>query len=257
MQLVTGADIEARLHVGDIAAYPLLSCSVDAAVDDLKASPMYDRIDHLAVRRRDDGPVIGVLRNFGALPGGSVREHARPLSDTDLVAVDTPLSVYADSAAEHPFRLVLGRNGIEGAVTPSDLNKVPTQLLVFGIITVLEAALLNAIRRSPTSEEAAVRLLPERERDELIDRQERLNRAGLDLDLLDSTDFGQKVRIANGLRIADADYRRLDRIRDRLRNRVAHGRPLVEGPDDVSTLAASLRDARSITTALHDQAHTR
>jgi hypothetical protein len=239
--------IDERLQVADIAAFPLLSYSTNVAVKDLHSSQRLTAIDHVAVTRGKGGPVIGVL-DLRAYRDGRVGDHARPLTDEVLVAADAPLFDYVRTAAQHPFRLVLTKDGIRGAVTPSDLNKLPVRVLAFEVVAALEQALVRLLLRAGVDDANVERVLRPDETSDVRDLQDKLARDGLDLDLVDCTDFGQKMRLADSAKALEpGEYQQLDRIRHALRNRVAHGQPLVEAAGEVGGLADRLTEARRLT----------
>jgi len=82
-----------------------------------------------------------------ALTADTCGDCAETVCLEEVVAKSTPLRDCLDSVVEHERVFVLGRSGIEEIITRADLEKQPVRLLLFGVVSALEMAMLDLIRQ--------------------------------------------------------------------------------------------------------------
>ncbi len=80
-------------------------------------------------------------------PGAEIREAVRPLSGSVLIDSRANLLELLDRFRnEHTFLLVVGSGGLDGIVTPSDMNKQAGRTHLFLHVSALEVALAARLR---------------------------------------------------------------------------------------------------------------
>ena len=99
-----------------------------------------------------DGGIIGYVR-ADETRGGKVEDSYKCFSIDEIVSSDTPLKDCIQRVCEVGRFFVLGPNGIEGIVTVADLRKPPVCLMIFGVVSSLETALLAWICKKYPREE--------------------------------------------------------------------------------------------------------
>jgi predicted transcriptional regulator len=136
--------LETGLRVGQIAQFNVMTCAPDQNAGDVLANPALADFDQIPVRHRSR--VVGVLER-GRLLAGTVRESMRLLDDSVLVSSDEPLTKFVPLLKKSSYRLVLVGTEIKGIVTRSDIGKAPVRLLAFTLVSHLETAMTELIRR--------------------------------------------------------------------------------------------------------------
>lgn len=121
------------LHVVDEAAPATATAEALAALG----------FDECGVRRAGG---VHEIAQREALQAGAVGSHAKVVPLSRIVAPSTPLWACIDRLAELPSVFVLGHSGLQGIVAASDLNKPPARLLMFGLISMIEMAMLDVVR---------------------------------------------------------------------------------------------------------------
>lgn len=130
------------------------------------------------------------------------------------------------------FRLIVEGDRFVGLVTQSDLLKLPARMLLFGVITHLEACLREVVKREVAESEWR-RLLSPKHRTELNSNLKRLRAAKLDPQPIELTHFSDLRGMLSLGRNLPADLAaNMERI-GRLRNGVAHGRTYISSRHNV------------------------
>jgi len=94
-------------------------------------------------------------------PTDEVRSVVRPLTGSVLMDSSASLVTLLDRFRdEHRFMLVVGGHGLEGIVTPSDMNKQAGRVHLFMQISALEMALSDRIRAADYLDHELLALLP-------------------------------------------------------------------------------------------------
>ena len=108
-----------------------------------------DRYSYFPVKD-DTGNVLGLLRAEewfdGEAPSCPVGEVYEPLSEQHLIGERESIISFASKADETPVRIVVGRQGMSGLVTISDLQKLPVRAALFALVTGLELAMYQRIK---------------------------------------------------------------------------------------------------------------
>ena len=206
----------------------------------------------------DDDEIIGLFRTRRRdknppTAGQVVKTLMDPLSPRNLIGGDGTILDFLREVDDRPYRLVVSGNGISGLVTWSDLQKLPVRTALFGLITGLELEMTRAIRRWPRSGDAwleDLNLAARKRVDELIQRS-RSNDS--EVDSLLFTTFWDKVNI---LRSIDdpvvwtgsrrQNKKQLRKIKDFLRDPIAHARDYAASREEVKRLQAMIRSLLSL-----------
>lgn len=136
-----------------LVAEPLEVAGADEPAGEVAARLAAKGFDECGVVR--SRRVEAVVRRDRLAGGGTAGDHAEPVPLGRVVAGSTPLWACMRRVAEHGSVYVLsdrpGTQGITGGlgsiVTRADLDKQPARMLMFGLISVLEMAMLALIRR--------------------------------------------------------------------------------------------------------------
>jgi len=217
----TIAALETGLRVSHIATFKLKTCSPAQKASEVLADPLLKDFDQIPVRRTAN--VVGVLER-SAMPFGTVQESMLPLDDSLLVSADQPITKFVALLSRRPYRLVLVGTELIGIVTRSDIAKPPVRLLAFTLISHLETAITEVIRKHfPTDDTWLKHLDPDR-RKKLSGRMKRRRAQNLVLPMIDLADLSDKKCLITRLCSLDAaEDRELTEI-VYLRNAVAHSR---------------------------------
>jgi len=186
---------------------------------------------------RDDGKerVLRYVR-VEALTSGTCGDCAELVRLDEVVAKATPLHDCLASVVGHGRVFVLGQRGIEEIITRADLEKQPVRLLLFGVISALEMAMLDLIRQSFPNGAWEARLSEERLRKAREVLQECMAR-NEEIDLTDCLQICDKVKVLLALEGLTAKWgfdsksearKFFDRIQ-RLRDRLAHAQDPASG----------------------------
>lgn len=192
---------------------------------------------------RIHGDVVAVVRQQGR---GFAYLHFDELQDVDdapqlrmfrqgqVVPTDAPLADVFEVLSRHDFCFVQQFGEVVGAVTRGDMGKPVVRMWLFGILTIVEMALTERIRRgfphgtwraflTPARQAKAEQLLAERQR------------MGQRADLVDCLQFGDKGSIlladagflaAFGFANRSAAKARMQHLQS-LRNNLAHAQDIV------------------------------
>jgi len=233
--------------IEDLRRFLDLSLTAETICENLVPSPaavpasaLREELEHrgydVAVLEDPESQRVHRYVRVEALSKGTCGDCAEPIPLEGTVAKATSLRDCLGPVVELGRVFVLGRKGVEAIITPADLEKQPVRLLLFGVISTLEMAMLGLIRvRFPEEtwseclsgdrlEKAREILRDRRQRNEGIDLAECLQICDKVAVLLKSTPvwedwgFGSKSE-------ARKFFNRLQRLRDKL----AHGHDLALG----------------------------
>jgi hypothetical protein len=184
-----------RLFVEGFSATDIAEdlCSFDAErpAGEVRAVMEAHRFDLAGIRR--DGFVAGYA--IGAeLEGGTCGDYLHPFEPDDLVAGTAPLAATIRSLDVNGRCFVSVLDRVSAIVTFTDLEKAPVRMWLFGMITILEMRLTDAIRQRIPEPEWLSMLSPERRAATEALRAER-RRIGHDVGLLECLQLGDKSRI--------------------------------------------------------------
>ena len=87
-----------------------------------------------------------------------------PLSESNLIGADASILSFVRDADVQSFRLVVSGREISGLVSLFDLQRLPVRAALFAMVTSLEIAMTNAIRREEGSARGWIDRLPQKRR---------------------------------------------------------------------------------------------
>lgn len=206
----------------------------------------------------DDGEIIGLFRTrrpANSLPTEweVVETLMDRLSPQNLIGGDGTILDFVREVDDRPYRLVVSGNGISGLVTWSDLQKLPVRTALFGLITGLELEMTRAIRRWCPSGDAWLEDLGCDARNRVDERIQRGRTNDSGVDSLLFTTFWDKVKILRSIDDPAAwtgprrqNKKQLRKIKDFLRDPIAHARDYAASREEVKQLQAMIRSLLSL-----------
>ncbi len=233
------SDLRSALGAGILARTifePLQCCPVDASAHEIGGILKERGFDVAGVQTVQNGPVIGFVKRE-TLRGGSVKEHASPMSAEHLISDATPLGELLTVLRAKERIFVLVGTEVKGIVTRADLNKPQVRVYLFGLMSLLEMHLRFWVRRSYDGDSWKENL--KKDRIEAANKLQTARRArNEEITLLDCLQFCDKrelllartdLRTKLGLHSKKQANYLLQRAED-LRNRLAHSQlDLVQG----------------------------
>ena len=242
--------IEEGLTVGLIATFDPRVCGLG---DDLRAT-----IDRADLRQFDYVPVKDGDRTVGLLHrtaheesgSGSVGNAMEPLHGGMLISSDSGILSYVEGADEHPCRLVLYGDRLDGIVTLSDLQKLAVRPALFLLVNHVELLMADWIRGQGLPEEKVLSRLPEERKARTEREWNRLRKRNLSIDKLTATQFCDKRHLllelgfVSGQGQRAAASRELDDVEQLLRNPVAHAGEFAPDRESALGVVSIVRTAR-------------
>jgi hypothetical protein len=217
------------------------------------ASQNQDKFDFMPVLQGGDGNdhIVGIVQLDGyfeaAAPDMLVSDALLPLHEAHLIGADASILSFIVEANTRPFRLLVSDQGVIGLVSLSDLQKLPVRAALFGLVTALEMAMVDAIRACDPKGEKWPAYISTSRRDDLASRIEKARRDGELVDELLFTEFCEKRDILRKLNPANiteqrpADFeRKLKRI-ELLRNKLAHANDYAASRQKAAEVCATVR----------------
>ena len=224
---------EREISVRHIAEFDLEFA--DAADDGEKVEKQMAEEDFDVMPVRADGEVVGYVVR-AELRGGSCLEQVRQITVDDLVSDSTPLMVVLELLGRRQWLFVLQENKVVGIVTVADVRKPPVQMYLFGLLIILELKLTRLIKHYWRQEgEWSSFLSPKRlsaANERLVDRQRRNEGLRL-IDCLTMADKREIIEetpaVLEGLSMSKAQFRKLLKLAEDVRNQLAHAQDFLEG----------------------------
>lgn len=194
-------------------------------------------------------PVVNGSAIVGVLPahelrlrehnGGAVKKYMNYLDEKYLIGADASILEFIRDADSHPFRFLVKGRKVSGLVSLSDLQNLPVRAALFAMITQLEMALANLIKRTYPGDEW-IDLLAETRQEKLRDEMEKARSDRNQVEPMRYAQLPDKNHIAVSILVRQGKVknkleRELRRV-DRLRNQLAHA----------NIFAASRKDARQV-----------
>lgn len=108
--------------------------------------------ERLTTRRFDQAPVtqdgrlVGWVSTSTLKAANNVKSVLRPLSRSALVSGQSPISQVLELLAKDGFVFVVGEGGIDGFVTPSDLDRHAVRSHFYLLVAGIELLLAEAVR---------------------------------------------------------------------------------------------------------------
>jgi CBS domain-containing protein len=221
------SSVEEGLTVGLISTFDLRCCNVDDDLKDVVSHQELREFDYVPVKEGNE--IIGLLHRVTHDTEdvtGRVRDVMCPLRGDLIVSADTGILSYIQGADERPCRLVLRGSRLDGIVTLSDLQRLPTRPALFLLVTHVELLMAQWVRLSRgSSEERILPVLSSKRRKAVKEKWTRLQRNDLALDVLSATEFKDKrtLLLCSELPFGDAAAAETDlEVVEDLRLSVAH-----------------------------------
>lgn len=171
-----------------------------------------------------------------------IRDVVRPLSSNVLIDSRANLLELLDRfRANHTFLLVVGSGGLDGIVTPSDMNKQAGRTHLFMHVSALELALADRLRMAERSEEDVLLLLSAERAGKVRSRLRRQQESDQAADLVATLDFQDLLLVERELGTSDLrSLLNIDQIEglSEFRNRVMHSvlHPAGDDPERLDEL---------------------
>jgi len=208
--------LETGFTVASIASSPLTTCGPDDNPEDVLKREHWKDFDAIPVK--DEGRIVAVIeRGTG---------QKRVLDSSILVSASQPLREFlaTPGLAEDGYRLVLSGSEIDGVVTPSDLLRLPVRVFAFALLARIEPTMIDVLQERNLSMGEWIPWLSERRQREIVNRERRMSANRLNPDMIEFTQFGEKVEILLKLDlISETTAEAAGRLTD-LRNQIAHQR---------------------------------
>lgn len=128
-------------------------------------TPIFPISAHQPAALAERAGADGILRRSDlsqAQADEPIERFVRPLASDVLIEAKASLSELIKRFRVQPFMFVVGGGGLEGVVTPSDLNKQAGRTQLFMQVCALELALADIVRSSARSKDQLLALLPEK-----------------------------------------------------------------------------------------------
>lgn len=130
------------------------TCLPHEALSDVVERHRADAFDFLpvmGVETRGGETIAGVLEVTPFFrevpPKQSVRDCMQLLCEQHLIGADASILTFIRDADRHPFRFVVSGREINGLVSVSDLQRLPVRAALFAMVTQLEMAMADVVRR--------------------------------------------------------------------------------------------------------------
>ena len=163
-----------------------------------------------AIARLDDGnfdqaPVVDDHRPVGFVltrfvrdrATSTIREVMTPLGQGNIVSADAPVGSLLDWIVEPGFLFVVDGLAVTGFITVSDFNKQPVRGYLYLQLASLETNLAELARRlHGERQDGLLAYLSGNARSQVLRRQQRDRRDGLDTDLIAYLDFGHLLTLS-------------------------------------------------------------
>lgn len=172
----------------------LVSCELGTPMSEVFEDPRFGDFDFLPVVENES--IVGLLTKEGN-GEGTVADIFRPLHPAFLLTETSPIFRFIERVDYEPCCLIVGAHGISGMATASDLQKLPVQVALFGLIAQFEHLISEHLRRSlPDKQDKfhSVLGLFDRQTARSLERLFRKNDANnLTLDWVTPLSLGQKL----------------------------------------------------------------
>lgn len=265
------AEIASAIHVRHIQT-PMETARVFT-----RATRAGEVLAHMEAHQYDASPVFpdhvddGAMGPFGpngtltkaevqCLPSdGEIRSAVRPLTGSALIDGNASLVKLLERFREkHRFMMVVGGRGLEGIVTPSDMNKQAGRTHLFVQVSALEMALSDRVRAENWPDEETLRRLPQERARRAKSRLRVKREVDEAADLVAALDLEDLLRLAgasNGLDDFSAlDARQIEGLAT-FRNKVVHA--VLDPAGDADDRLEQLLTQTALITTLLDSLQSR
>lgn len=195
------------------------------------------------------GAIVGLVELAKLTPEdalvGPIEDYMQPLSETNLIGADAGILAFVAEADRHPCKLVISGNQIAGLVSLSDLQKLPVRAALFALVTCLEMAMAEAIRRDCALPDLWKSRL-NRRRQEKLQLEINRSRAGdAWVDDLLFTQFADKMQIIRespAFGQSKTDFTAELEQAQRLRNGLAHANEYASSRERAAEVCVTVRN---------------
>lgn len=219
----------------------LQTCNASDDAAEVAARPDLADFDHIPVCL-NDRQIIGVFDRKREGLAGKVERNFRPLDDASLIGDRAPVFTFIERVPKQRCCIVVGESGISGMVTASDLQKLPVQVALFGLLAQFEALISMLLRGSlddPQDKYQSVLSFLPRDQAKKACLDKKINDAkNLSIDWISPLSLGSKLRALRELRPELMDWQQADRVKA-LRDSVAHGKPFAQTYELIDELASA------------------
>jgi hypothetical protein len=172
-------------------AEPLVSFDAPTAAAEALGVMAAQDFDVVGVRR--GGLVVGYAER-GTLAEGTCAEQLQPLDDAAVISDDAPLADVVLGLGRSPRLFVRILGAVNGIVTPSDLQKPPVRMWLFGMITLVEMRMGRLVEQMCEGDSWR-QFLSEGRLRKASDLLEERRRRSQNLRLIDCLQFSDKAQI--------------------------------------------------------------
>lgn len=210
-------------------ANELFTCKATDVAQEVDARPELADFDHIPVKQ--DGQIAGIFdRNQKGL-SGRVADNFRPLDAAYLIGDRAPVFTFIERVPHQRCCIVVGERGIVGMVTASDLQKLPVQVALFGLLAQFEALVTELLRRSLGDPEAkyesVLGLLSKGQAKHVRRHKQRNDAKNLSIDWISPLSLGDKLHALEAKQPHLMDWHQARQVKD-LRDSVAHGKEFAQ-----------------------------
>lgn len=232
----------------------LRTCHVDDLVDSVVENAALVEFDFIPVLEED--ATVGIFDKRAASERSSrrVSESFRRLHPDYLISTEASVFQFIEIADQERCCFLVGPTAITGLVTVSDLQKLPVQAALFGLVVHFEHVVADKLRQAfPNDQAKGVLAHLDREARRNAERQkERMDKENLSLDWITPLSFSNKL---DALRSVDPDaienWEALQEVKE-LRNNLAHGNEFAATYELIGKLINSKRSLQQLTRELSE-----
>lgn len=178
------------------------------------------------------------------------------LREDMFMAADAPLISFLKTADHQRFRFLVANSNISGMVTLSDIQKLPTYSVLFGLVIAVEILLMEWIRRKcHPDEDAWLDHLKKRDRKSVERYWKKAQESNMAIDRLAHASLDQEIRAAQSLGLFNDCDEQCERIRalKTLRDNLCHAKEFAPTPEQALTIPSQVRDAETLIQWLETQ----
>ncbi len=222
----------------------LLTCSLTDKIEDVKSRAELADFDNIPVVDNNNA-IVGTFKKRNSASLSFIQDDYEKLHPDMLIASSAPIFDFIDRAENQHCCYIVSRSGISGMVTISDLQKLPVQLALFGLIIQFEHLVGKKLRECLKDAEALfISVLEHLEPNEKT-RAEGMKRNSktpdLFVDWITPLFLVSKLKVLKKLNFqAIRDWNVTDSI-NKLRNDIAHGNGYAQTSELVNKLVSTQR----------------
>jgi len=187
--------------------------------------------DIVGVRRQDQLIGTVVVAN---LEGGKLKDALVPFEPIDVIDGQSSMLEVYRRMKRRSFLLVSDSGSGWGIVTPGDLQKMPSRIWLFGIVSLVEMHAIRLLKQSGPDPSQWEQIIGTKQFEKCQKSHERLKRLNLDLELVDSLQLADEFDLLRHdiTRVTELGFSSASNLRSfvkdlsGLRNTLAHSRAM-------------------------------